>query len=147
MSKTEQLKDGRTATIESIGPAELEAFLLRCDEERTIEAGRTTALAATVRRNERVEVAGAAWFTATDDGTGSAWFGIAVDPSCQGIGVASMLLKHLIDSARAVSIQILMTDIDPGDQRMLSLLFHTGLTMKYDISGGIMHVTVEITVH
>jgi len=30
---------------------------------------------------------------------------------------------------------------------MLSLLFHTGLAMKYDISGNIMHVTLEITVH
>ncbi len=121
-------------------------FLSRCGEDRTIDAGRTTALAVTVRSEGREEIAGAAWFTATDDGTGSAWFGIAVDPSCQGIGVASMLLKHLIDSARAARVPVLMTGIDPGDQRMLSLLFHTGLAMKYDISGDVMHVTLDLPV-
>jgi predicted GNAT superfamily acetyltransferase len=82
-----------------------------------------------------------------DDGMAGAQFGIAVATSCQGVGVASILLKHLIDTARQARVPVLMTDIDRGDQRMLSLLFHTGLAMKYDISGNIMHVTLEITVH
>ncbi len=75
----------------------------------------------------------------------SAEFALTVDDACQGIGVGSLMLKHLSEIARNSGIEKLHGTLLSANKRMLHALQRTQLPFNTVSSEGVVEVTIDIT--
>lgn len=68
-----------------------------------------------------------------------------VADSFQGLGVGSLLLRHLVSIGRANGIAKFEADILAENRMMFNLVAHSGFDMKQSIDAGIVHVAFPIT--
>lgn len=103
----------------------------------------TVALVATIGRGEReVIIAGARYVTDRSGATAEVAF--TVEEDYQGLGLASRLLKELYDIARASGVTRFEAEVLSQNARMLNVFQKSGLPMRTNLSGGVVHVTIEL---
>jgi RimJ/RimL family protein N-acetyltransferase len=67
-----------------------------------------------------------------------------VEEDYQGLGIASLILKHLAGIARSKGVQRFEAVVLPGNAAMLAVFRRSGLSMHQHAEGGAVHVTLEL---
>jgi GNAT superfamily N-acetyltransferase len=74
----------------------------------------------------------------------SAEFALLVDDEHKGIGVGSIIFRHLAEIAKAAGISRFDAEVLPGNERMMRLLQRCGLPITKKTTCGTVHVTINL---
>ncbi|HXX80178.1 MAG TPA: GNAT family N-acetyltransferase [Thermodesulfovibrionales bacterium] len=165
---TEQLRDQRSITVRAIRPDDKE--LLReafkeLDEESIytrffgprkeltekelawateVDFIRNVALVVCIQEGDREKVIGGGRYLGTT-GSGppaSAEVAFLVEEDYHGLGIASMVLKHLALIGREQGVSRFEAEVLPQNKAMLRVFHRSGLPVTTEPSGDSMHVTI-----
>jgi RimJ/RimL family protein N-acetyltransferase len=75
---------------------------------------------------------------------GVAEIAFGVDESCQGLGIASLLLRHLADIARDAGLREFFAEVLPENTAMLKVFQRSGLPMRRRHEGGVVDVELSL---
>lgn len=165
-SVAETLRDGRRIEIRALKPAD-EAALRETvrrmseqtiyrrffyakkslsDQERdfylNVDFVDHVALVAVLNENGREIIAGAGRYIGCAPGQAEVAF--AVDDPHQGLGIASLVIRHLIAIARAKGLREFVADVLPENAPMLKVFEKCGLTVKTKREPDALHVTLTL---
>ena len=74
----------------------------------------------------------------------SAEVAFTIEEDYQGLGIASLILKQLVEIARAKGLKRFDADVLKGNAAMISVFRRSGLAMRQRPEGGVVHVTLEL---
>lgn len=165
-SALETLRDGRTVRIRALRPDDRAAMVAFADRmsdaarqlrffaprrgfsEREIDyfvnvdfVSHVALLAVTDEGGEARLAGGGRYIVATP---GSAEVAFAVDETCQGLGIASLILRHLANIARDAGLREFVAEVLSTNGAMLKVLERSGLTMHTRREGGVVHVALAL---
>ncbi len=164
---TERLHDGATLQIRALLPSDRAEMLAavgrftketlyrrffapkRSFSEREIEFFLNVdftshvALAAVLSEGERQMIVGGARYVVSQPGRAEVAF--AVDDSHQKLGIATHLITHLIEIARADRLEEFVAEVLPQNVPMLKVFERCGLTMTRRSERGVVHVTLLLS--
>ena len=105
---------------------------------------REVALVATINTSGNETIVGSGRYIVVDTGGAqrSAEVAFAVEEDYHNLGIASRLLRHLIDAARARGIAGFEADVLADNQPMLAVFARCGLPMRQQRDEGVVHVTL-----
>ena len=163
---SETLRDGRRLAIRALRPqdrdAMLEAFGRTGDESRyrrffsskrsfseseiafytEVDFATHVALVAELDQDGRSLIAGGARYVAT--GPGRAEVAFMVDDAHQGLGIGSLLMRHLVACARTAGLDTLEAEVLPGNGAMLKVFERSGLTLNTRRQEGALHLDMRL---
>jgi GNAT superfamily N-acetyltransferase len=120
-----------------LSPAELEQLT-------DVDFNRVVALVVT-KATERGEVLIGGGRYATDDpASGAAEIAFMTDGAHRGLGIASLILKHLVQIARDAGISRFAGEVLAENQPMLAVFRGSGLPMQLRRDGSTLHVTLSL---
>ena len=64
------------------------------------------------------------------------------DGNYRGLGIASHILRHLVQIAQDSGVASFEADVLAENQSMLAVFRRSGLPMKFGRDGGVLHVTL-----
>jgi RimJ/RimL family protein N-acetyltransferase len=167
---TEQLRDRRSVVIRAIRPDDKgslidalnkvssQSLYLRLfsgkrnfsDEEMrqitAVDFVNVVALVAVLEKDgvERI-VGGGRYIRIGASGNGqSAEVAFLIDDAHQGLGIGSRLFKHLVTIARQSGITQFEAEVLPSNAAMLGLFARSGLPIQKTLTGGSVHVTIQL---
>jgi RimJ/RimL family protein N-acetyltransferase len=76
---------------------------------------------------------------------GKAEVAFAVVDQCQGQGVGTALMRHLVTIARGAELKELVADVLPGNIPMLKLFEKSGLRMSTKRESEVVHVAIQLS--
>lgn len=111
-----------------------------------IDFSRDCAFLATVGKGEDEIVIGGASFFALDAGAPPACAEVAftIEEDFQGKGLATELMRRLIESARAIGLRSFEAEVLATNSGMLSVFRRSGLTIERSQDEGVVHVAMEL---
>ena len=163
---TELLKDGRSAAIRAFRPQDrdalVEAFSRTGDESRYrrfftskrslsdgeikffVEVNFTThvALVAEVEGNAHRVIAGGGRYVVC--APGSAEVAFMVDDAHQGLGIGSLLMRHLVVCARSSGLETLVAEVLPENSAMRKVFERAGLAVQTRRQSGVLHFDMRL---
>jgi RimJ/RimL family protein N-acetyltransferase len=74
----------------------------------------------------------------------SAEIAFAVDEACQGLGIASVILRHLAGIARHAGLRELVAEVLPENAAMLKVFARSALAMRTRREDGVVHVALAL---
>lgn len=166
----EKLKNGVLVTLRAIRPDDKQAFIAAFKEleSRTVylrffsqkknispeELKRATevdftgtvALVTCIQDGESEKIIGAGRYIVFGDiqPPDKAEVAFAVEEDYQGLGIGSMMLRHLIRIAREKGIGEFHADVLPGNMGMLAVFNRSGLPVKKKYEEGVIHVVISL---
>ena len=167
---TEQLRDQRLITVRAIRPDDkgllLEAFK-ELDEESIytrffgpkkeltekelawateVDFIRNIALVVCIQEGDRERVIGGGRYlgTAGPDLPTRAEIAFMVEEDYHGLGIASIVLKHLVLIGRQQGVSCFEAEVLPQNKAMLKVFHRTGLPVTTVPSGDSIHVTIRL---
>jgi RimJ/RimL family protein N-acetyltransferase len=164
----ETLKDGRTVIVRAIRPDDKATILKGIDlfsddslykRFHGAKSGLTDQelkfyteidylhhVALVVALKENGQVIGGGRYISYDESlpARSAELAFAVADSFQGLGVGSIVLKHLIIIAREVGVGIFEADVLVESSAMIKVFEKSGLAMTKDYEGRNVHITMTL---
>lgn len=166
----EQLKDGTAVTVRAVRPddkgrivtafreLEPETIYTRyfqhkvdlSDEElrraTEVDFEREVALVVTIGQGEGETIIGGARYIVHEDANGEKGAEIAftVEEDYQGQGIASSLLRHLIQIARTKGLARLDAEVLASNRSMLAVFSRSGLPMKAERLDDVVLVTLAL---
>lgn len=168
-SASETLKNGLQVTIRSIRPDDSKALLAAFKEleERTVylrffgarqvshqdltEAAavdfvRTVALVVCMHNGAGEKIIGGGRYIAFGDAEPSDMAEVAfmVEEDYHGLGIASMVLRHLAGIAREKGIAEFHAEVLPENKGMLAVFNRSGFPVKQEFDEGLAHVTLSL---
>ena len=92
-------------------------------------------------------IGGATFWVIKPEGDGPlrAEISFTVEEDYQGQGIASRLLKHLIQIARKMSISYLDAEVLQQNKAMLTVFERSGLPTKRKLSDGVVHLSMSLS--
>ncbi len=107
----------------------------------------TVALVAALEKNGKEQlVAGGRYIRSGTSGAGQkAEVAFLVDDRFQGLGIASLIFKHLLAIARDSGITQFEAEVLPSNEAMLKVFTRSGLAIKKTPSRESVHVLMELT--
>jgi GNAT superfamily N-acetyltransferase len=96
---------------------------------------------------EEVVIGGASYFsTTTAPQPHSAELAFTVEDDYQGLGVASLLMRYMVNVARKKKnkLKSLEADVLASNLPMLAVFRHSGLPMELQHDGDVVHVTLSL---
>jgi GNAT superfamily N-acetyltransferase len=163
---TEVLRDGRRIAIRAARPADrealLEAFGRTGDESRyrrffspkhsltegeiafflNLDFADHVALVAELEGGERPVIAGGGRYIVAEPGRAEVAF--MVDDSHQGLGIGSLLMRHLVVIARAAGLRTLVAEVLAGNRTMLKVFERAGLDLTTRREAGVLHLEMGL---
>lgn len=165
---TEQLRDQRSITVRAIRPDDkglLREAFKELDEESIhtrffapkkeltekelawateVDFIRNVALVVCIQEGDRERIIGGGRYLATagSDLPTSAEIAFMVEEDYHGLGIASILLKHLVLIARGKGISRFEAEVLPQNEAMLRVFHRSGLSVTTVPSGDSIHVTI-----
>ena len=162
----EVLRDGRPATIRALKPQDREALVAAW--ERTgdksryrrfftskralsegeirffVEVNFTThvALVAELEDGARRIIAGAGRYVVCDPGRAEVAF--MVDDAHQGLGIGSLLMRHLVVCARSAGLEMLVAEVLAENSAMLKVFERAGLAVQTRREAGALHLDMRL---
>ena len=112
-------------------------FFLNVDFESHV------ALVAVLSENGRPIVAGGARYIVSEPGCAEIAF--VVDDPHQKLGIATYLIAHLIEIARAAGLRKFVAEVLPENMPMVKVFERCGLAMTTRGERGVLHVTLDLT--
>ncbi|HVP78883.1 MAG TPA: GNAT family N-acetyltransferase [Thermodesulfobacteriota bacterium] len=170
-SVTESLRDQRTVTIRAIRPDDKGLIIdglnnvsaesiyrrfLAIRKELTAEGLKivtevdfvnVVALVAIVEKDGNDQIAGGGRYIRTGpSGSGQrAEVAFLIGDAFQGLGIASLLFKHLVAIARDSGITQFEAEVLPSNEAMLRVFARSGLPVTRTGTGGTVHVSMELS--
>jgi GNAT superfamily N-acetyltransferase len=107
---------------------------------------RTVALLATIGSgDEEIVIGGASYVVLDTDPPGrSAEMAFTVEEDYQRLGVASLLMRHIVRIARAAGLTSLQADVLAHNAPMLAVFRRSGLPMATRVEGGAVHARLSL---
>ena len=168
-SARETLKNGLQVTIRSIRPDDGEALLAAFGEleERTVHLRffgpkqvshrdlteatdvdfvRTVALVTCIRNGAGEKIIGGGRYIVFGDAEppDRAEVAFVVEEDYQGLGIASLTLRHLAGIAKEKGIIQFHAEVLPENKGMLAVFNRSGFPIRQEISEGLAHVTISL---
>lgn len=165
----ERLLDGRTVQIRAIRPDDKQALqdgmhrltpqsayfrFFRAKRELSAEElayfteldfRRQVALAATLREDgAELLVAVGRYFVLEAAAPRAAELAFAVDDTHQGLGIATLLLRHLASIARASGITELRASVLAENRKMLEVFFRSGLPVEHTSAAAVVELRLSL---
>ena len=100
------------------------------------------ALVAVLEEGGRQSIVGGARYIVTRPGCAELAF--AIDDAHQTLGIATHLIGHLTEIARAAGLQEFAAEVFAENQPMLKVFIRCGLAMKTRRARDIVHVTLSL---
>jgi GNAT superfamily N-acetyltransferase len=166
-SSTERLRDGRPLEIRALRPAdrdELLAAVPRMSDESMyrrffslkrhfsdreldyytkVDFVNHVALVAVLGDHGGPAIVGGARYVVTEPGTAEVAF--TVDDAHQGLGIGSLLMKHLVAIARHAGLKQLVAEVLAGNAAMLKVFEKSGLHASAKRERETLHITLELS--
>ncbi|MGH8765261.1 MAG: GNAT family N-acetyltransferase [Burkholderiales bacterium] len=163
----EALRDGRRITVRSLRPqdrqAMIEAFARTGDESRyrrffgvkrsfseaeiaffvQVDFATHVALVAELDEGGRKLIAGGGRYVVC--GPRRAEVAFMVDDAHQGLGIGSLLMRHLVVCARAARLETLIAEVLPDNAAMLKVFERAGLSVQTRRETGVLHLEMGLT--
>ena len=107
---------------------------------------REVALFVTVGRGaEETIIAGGRYVASSSrDGASTAELAFMVEEDYQGLGIAGLILRRLIDIARQQRITCFEADVLAGNRSMLRVFARSGLPMQQSREGSVIHIRLAL---
>lgn len=165
----EQLKDGASVMVRAVRPddkgriiaafrdLEPETIYTRYFQSKSeltteelqrateVDFENTVALVVTIGQGEQETIIGGARYVAYEAGaTRSAEIAFTVEEDYQGQGIASSLLRHLTQIARAKRVARLEAEVLASNRSMLAVFSRSGLPMKTERLDDVVHVALTL---
>jgi RimJ/RimL family protein N-acetyltransferase len=168
----EKLKDGTVVTIRAIRPDDKDRFAeafrnleresvytrffrfkknLTADELKTateVDFENTVALVVTIPDDggdETIIGAGRYVMYHPPNAQRSAEIAFTVEEDFQGRGIASRILRHLIQIAREKGVSQFEAEVLAENRSMLAVFSRSGLPVKQSLEGGTLHITLSLS--
>jgi RimJ/RimL family protein N-acetyltransferase len=164
----ETLKDGTTVTIRAIRRDDrirlLEAFK-NLDRESVyrrffspkkelteselkqltdVDFSQVVALVVTKQGKDGEILIGGGRYAADDAGSAQAELAFMTDDNYRGLGIASLILRHLVRIAREAGLSRFVAEVLAENQPMLAVFRRSGLPMRLKRDGSALHVTLSL---
>jgi RimJ/RimL family protein N-acetyltransferase len=164
----ETLKDGTTVTIRAIRRDDrirlLEAFK-NLDRESVyrrffspkkelteselkqltdVDFSQVVALVVTKQGKDGEILIGGGRYAADDAGSAQAELAFMTDDNYRGLGIASLILGHLMRIAREAGLSRFVAEVLAENQPMLAVFRRSGLPMRLKRDGSALHVTLSL---
>lgn len=65
---------------------------------------------------------------------------LTVDDEHQGMGIGTLLFKHLIEIARSKNVSKIQADVHPGNQKMLKIFQRSGFELEMTTHEEVIHI-------
>jgi RimJ/RimL family protein N-acetyltransferase len=101
------------------------------------------ALVAVLAENEQQMIVGGARYVVARPGCAEVAF--AIDDPHQRLGIATHLINHLIEIARASGLEAFVAEVLPENMPMLKVFERCGLAMTTRRGRGVVHVTLALS--
>jgi RimJ/RimL family protein N-acetyltransferase len=165
-SAVERLRDGRPIEIRALRPADRDGLLAavaQMSEEaryRRFFAPKRTfsekeidfylnvdfvshvALVAVIEEAGRPAIAGGGRYIVSEPGRAEVAF--ALDEPHQGLGIGTLLMRHLVAIAREAGLRELVAEVLPDNAPMLKVFERCGLAATTRREAGVVHVTMAL---
>ena len=162
----EVLRDGRPVTIRALQPhdrdALIEAWGRTGDQSRYrrfftpkgslsegeikffVEVNFTTHVALVAELDDGAErvIPAAGRYVASAPRTAEVAF--MVDDAHQGLGIGSLLMRHLVVCARAAGLETLVAEVLPDNRAMLKVFERAGLAVQTRREAGVLHLDMRL---
>jgi len=124
--------------------APTEAQLKRATE---FDSKRESALVVTIGRGADEVIIGGGRYVATpsEGGARAAEVAFLVEEDYQGLGIAGLLLRHLVEIGRARGLTRLEADVLTENGSMLRVFKRSGLPMRQRREGGVVHIELTLS--
>jgi len=161
----ETLRDGRPVRIRALKPADREAMLAAVERIGDaslyrrffaprhhfteteiayyieVDFGDHVALVAELEENGKPVIAGGGRYIVSAPGCAEMAF--AVDDPHHGLGIGTLLMRHLATIAKARNLHTLEADVLADNAPMLAVFRRSGLPMKLARDGGVTKVVMD----
>ena len=120
-----------------LSPAELEQLT-------DVDFSNVVALVVTKRSAEGELLIGGGRYALDGPGATEAEIAFITNGDYRGLGIASLILKHLVRIAREAGLTRFEAEVLAENQPMLAVFRRSGLPMSLQRDGGIFHVTLSL---
>jgi RimJ/RimL family protein N-acetyltransferase len=120
-----------------LSPAELERLT-------DVDFGQVVALVVTTQSSAGEILIGGGRYAVEDPDSGAAEIAFMTSGDYRGLGLASLILKHLRRIAQVAGVQRFEAEVLAENQPMLAVFRRSGLPMRLKRDGGIFHVTLQL---
>jgi RimJ/RimL family protein N-acetyltransferase len=165
---SETLNDGTLVTVRAVRRQDADAFLKAfnnldresvyrrffspkkelTDDELAqltdVDFSQVVALLVTNQTGEGEVVMGGGRYATDNSVSGQAEIAFVTDGNYRGLGVASHILRHLVQIAQNSGVTRFEADVLAENQSMLAVFQRSGLPMKLGRDGGVLHVTLAL---
>ena len=165
---SETLNDGTLVTVRAVRRKDADAFLKAfknldresvyrrffspkkelTDDELAqltdVDFRQVVALLVTKQTGEGKVVMGGGRYATDNPVSGQAEIAFVTDGNYRGLGIASHILRHLVQIAQDSGVTRFQADMLAENQSMLAVLQRSGLPMKLGRDGGVLHVTLAL---
>ncbi|HEY8277907.1 MAG TPA: GNAT family N-acetyltransferase [Methyloceanibacter sp.] len=109
-----------------------------------VDFSRVVALLVTKQTREGEVVMGGGRYATDNPDSGQAEIAFVTDGNYRGLGIASHILRHLVQIAQDSGVASFEADVLAENQSMLAVFRRSGLPMKFGRDGGVLHVTLAL---
>jgi GNAT superfamily N-acetyltransferase len=165
---SETLKDGTAVTLRAIRPGDAGAILqafrgldresvyrrffsprkdlspAELEQMTDVDFNRVVALVMTKATESGEVLIGGGRYATDDSASGAAEIAFVTDGASRGLGIASLILKHLALIARKAGISRFDGEVLAENQPMLAVFRRSGLPMHLRRDGSTIHVTLSL---
>jgi RimJ/RimL family protein N-acetyltransferase len=151
---SETLNDGTLVTVRAVRRKDADAFLKafkNLDRESVYRRFFSPKkeltddeLAQLTDVDFRQVVMGGGRYATDNPVSGQAEIAFVTDGNYRGLGIASHILRHLVQIAQDSGVTRFQADVLAENQSMLAVLQRSGLPMKLGRDGGVLHVTLAL---
>ena len=165
---SETLNDGTPVTVRAVRRQDADAFLKAfknldresvyrrffspkrelADDELAqltdVDFSRVVALLVTKQTGDGEVVMGGGRYATDNSVSGQAEIAFVTDGNYRGLGIASQILRHLVQIAQNSGVTRFEADVLAENQSMLAVFQRSGLPIKLGRDGGVLHVTLAL---
>jgi len=164
----ETLKDGTVVTLRAIRPGDAGAILqafrgldresvyrrffspkkdlspAELEQMTDVDFSRVVALVVSKATESGEVLIGGGRYVSGDSALGAAEIAFVTDGAHRGLGIASLILKHLALIAREAGISRFDGEVLAENQPMLAVFRRSGLPMQLRRDGSVIHITLSL---
>jgi RimJ/RimL family protein N-acetyltransferase len=165
---SDTLKDGSAVTVRAIRPDDACAILKafrhldresvyrrffspkkdlspsELDELTDVDFSQVVALVVTRQSSEGETLIGGGRYAVEDPTSGAAEIAFMTDGAHRGLGIASLILKHLVTIARGAGVSRFDAEVLAENQPMFAVFRRSGLPMNLVRDGSTLHLTLSL---
>ena len=109
-----------------------------------VDFSQVVALVVTKQGKDGEILIGGGRYAADDAGSAQAELAFMTDDNYRGLGIASLILRHLVRIAREAGLSRFVAEVLAENQPMLAVFRRSGLPMRLKRDGSALHVTLSL---